>query len=73
MGTKQKIYECLLKEAPSPFLVLLKKAERHTHTSKNSKIRVYFCLKLFYQCSNSKDKCLGLQMARMEMDCILKK
>ena len=34
---------------------------------------VQFCLKLLYQCSESKHKCLGLQMARMEMDCVLKK
>ena len=73
LGTIQKIHECLLKEALSPFLVLLSKAERHTHTSENPNIWAYFRLKLFYQCSNSKNKCLGLQMARMEMDCILKK
>ena len=34
---------------------------------------VQFCLKLLYQGSKSKNKCLGLHMAGMEMNCILKK
>ena len=38
MGTKQKIHECLLKEALSPFLVFFfLKAKRHTHTNEKQK------------------------------------
>ena len=33
---------------------------------------VHFCLKLLYQYSKSINKCLGLQTARIEMDCSLK-
>ena len=37
MGTKQKIHECLLKEA-LPFLVFFfLKAKRHTHTNEKQK------------------------------------
>ena len=51
-----------------PFLVLLKKPKRHVYASGNTSITVQFCLKIFYWCCKSKNKCLGLQMARMEID-----
>ena len=47
--------------------VLLQKA-RHIYISENPKLVVQFCLKLFNLCSNNKTKCLGLQMARIEME-----
>ena len=45
---------------------------QNINISENPKIRVQFCLKLFYQCSKGKHKCLGLQTTRMEMDSNLK-
>ena len=41
-----------------------------TQTKKKTQTVFYF--KLFYWCSKSKPKCLGLQMPRTEMDWILK-
>ena len=37
------------------------------------KNKVLVLLKVILLASKSKHKCLGLQMARMEIDCILKK
>ena len=73
LGTKQKIHECLLKEALPPFFsvtVKSKKTYSYQWKPKNKGLLLFQIIPLG---SNSKNKCLGLQMARMEMDCILKK
>ena len=56
----------------SPFLVLL---YFNLYISKNPKNEAPGQFKIILKCSlaNSKNNCFGLQMARMEMDFILKK
>ena len=59
----------------SPFLLLIKKAKKILYKlviliSGKPKIIDQFCLKLLYWCSRvTISWCLGLQMARIEMDC----
>ena len=53
--------------------MLLEKDQNMYFISGNPKIMVQFCFKLLYLCFKSNDSCLGLQMARIEMDFNFKK